>query len=77
MKKGNYTPEWISEQDCAKWLGVTTTALFLWRKSLGLNWTNINGKTIMYDKKQITELLNKNSTYAVTGKLNLTTANAN
>lgn len=58
-------PEWVSEEDVAKWLGVTSTTLYRWRSSLSLDYTNINGKTVMYDKKQINEILYNNSTYAV------------
>lgn len=60
-----YTPEWISEEDTAKWLGVTKNTLFKWRSTKGLAWTNINGKTVMYDRKQIEQLLFDNSTYSV------------
>lgn len=63
-----YTPEWISEEDTAKWLGVTKNTLFKWRTSKGLAWTNINGKTVMYDRRQIETLLNENSTYKIEGK---------
>ena len=58
-------PEWISEEDVAKWLGVTSTTLYRWRSSLSLHYTNINGKTVMYDRNQINEILYKNSTYSV------------
>lgn len=62
-----YQPDWISEEDTAKWLGVVKTTLFRWRTSLGLAWTNINGKTVMYDRKQINAILNNNSTYKFQG----------
>lgn len=68
-----YSPEWISSEDAAKWLGVEVNTLILWRKTKGLAWTTMGGgKTVMYDRKQITELLNKNSTYAITGNKKLT-----
>lgn len=60
-----HTPEWISEEETAKWLGVTKNTLFKWRSSKGLAWTNINGKTIMYDRRQIEAMLYDNSTYSV------------
>ena len=63
--KEPYVPEWISAKDAAAWLGIEENTLFKWRTKLNLNWTNINGKTIMYDKKEIHQLLNQNSTYAV------------
>ncbi len=66
-----YTPEWISAEDAAKWLGVDTVTLFRWRTSKGLAWTNINGRTVMYDRKQINSILNENSTYAVLGEKKL------
>lgn len=61
----SYQPQWISEEDTAKWLGVSKTTLFRWRSSKGLAWTNINGKTPMYDRLQIEKLLFDNSTYSV------------
>jgi hypothetical protein len=59
-----YQPEWINAADAAAWLGIEENTLFKWRTRLALHWTNINGKTIMYDKRQINQLLNQNSTYA-------------
>jgi len=67
-KTETYSPEWISEADACKWLGVDRTTLFKWRKEKGLAWTNINHRTVMYDKKQINEILNSNSTYKIEGK---------
>jgi hypothetical protein len=61
-------PQWISAKDTAKWLGVDEVTLFRWRSSKGLAWTNINGKTVMYDKKQIEKMLFENSTYAFQNK---------
>ncbi len=61
--KDGYQPEWISAIEAARWLDVDMVTLFRWRQKLGLNWTNINGKTVMYDKRQINEILNQNSTY--------------
>jgi len=68
----DYKPEWINSKDAAKWLGVDPTTLFKWRSSHGLAWTQINGRTVMYDKKQLNEILNKNSTYSVLGEKKLT-----
>ena len=59
-----YSPEWISAQDAAAWLGIEENSLYRWRAKFGLHWSNISGKTIMYDKKQLNQLLNENSTYA-------------
>lgn len=67
-----YTPDWRSEEEIAAWLGVDKVTLYRWRSSLGIAWTNINNRTVMYDKKQLTELLNSNSTYAVIGDKLLT-----
>lgn len=71
-KKETYQPEWINEQDACSWLGVDKSTLYRWRAQHGLAYTNINGRTVCYDRKQITELLNKNSTYAITGNKKLT-----
>ena len=63
-------PDWISAEDACKWLGVDYTTLFKWRTSKGLHWTNMGGgKTVMYDRNQIKEILNRNSTYAVVGEV--------
>lgn len=72
MKPEVYKPEWISAKDVATWLGVHEITLFKWRTTYGLAWTNINNRTVMYDRKQINELLNKNSTYAVLNEKKLT-----
>lgn len=72
MQTKEYHPDWRSAQEIAEWLGVTVNTLFKWRTSKGLNWSNLEGKTVMYDKKQINELLNKNSTYAVLNEKRLT-----
>lgn len=66
-----YQPDWINAKHAAAWLGVSEITLWKWRGSLGLHWTNINGKTVMYDKKQIEQLLNNNSTYASVQKKQL------
>lgn len=66
-----YKPDWRSAAEIAEWLGVEVNTLILWRTTKGLAWTNLSGKTVMYDKKQITELLNKNSSYAVLGEKKL------
>lgn len=63
-----YEPDWISEADICQWLGITKTTLFRWRSSLGLAWTNINNRTVCYDRKQINRILNENSTYKIEGK---------
>lgn len=63
-----YTPDWQNEDKIAEWLGVDTSTLFRWRTTKGLAYTNINGRAVCYDRKQITELLNKNSTYKLEGK---------
>lgn len=69
----NYTPEWISEEDAAKWLGVDKVTLFRYRKTLDLAYSYMKGTRVpMYDKKQINEILNRNSTYAVIGHKKLT-----
>lgn len=68
MKKNSETrrPDWISAEDACKWLGVDYTTLFKWRTSKGLHWTTMGGgKTVMYDRNQINEILYNNSTYAV------------
>lgn len=67
----SYTPDWQNEDKIAEWLGVDTSTLYRWRTQHGLAYTNINGRTVCYDKKQITELLNKNSTYALLGEKKL------
>lgn len=68
-----YSPEWISAEDAARWLGVEVNTLILWRDTKGLAWTNMGGgKTPMYDRRQINEILNRNSTYAITGNKKLT-----
>lgn len=72
MATETYTPEWISEEDAAKWLGVKKNTLYTWRQKGELAWTNIHGKTVCYDKRQINDILNKNSTYAITGDKKLT-----
>lgn len=64
-----YIPDWRNEDEIAEWLGVDTSTLYRWRTQHSLAYTNINGRTVMYDKKQITEMLNKNSTYKLQGKL--------
>jgi hypothetical protein len=66
-----YKPEWINEEDAARWLGVHRNTLIKWRTSLGLAFTKINGKTVMYDKKQIETILNRNSTYAFQNNVKL------
>lgn len=72
MATETYTPDWRSEQEIAEWLGVDKVSLFRYRKSLGLAYTYLNGtRTPMYDKKQIDQILNKNSTYAVLGEKKL------
>jgi predicted site-specific integrase-resolvase len=63
-----YKPEWIKEEDACAWLGVTRVTLIRWRTSQKLAYTNINGRTVMYDKRQINALLNNNSTYKFEGK---------
>jgi hypothetical protein len=68
-----YTPEWISEEEALRWLGVDRITLFRYRKSLGLAFSYLNGtRTLMYDRKQINEILNSNSTYSVVGDKKLT-----
>lgn len=68
-----YQPDWQSEETICKWLGVTANTLYKWRSSKGLAWTTMGGgKTILYDRKQITEMLNQNSTYAIIGDKQLT-----
>jgi predicted site-specific integrase-resolvase len=66
-----YKPEWIKEADACTWLGVNRNTLIRWRSTLGLAFTNINGKTVMYDRKQIEKILNENSTYAFDKDLKL------
>lgn len=63
-----YEPDWRSEQEICEWLGVSSTTLFRWRSSLKLAWTNINNRTVCYDKNQIVKILNSNSTYKYEGK---------
>lgn len=63
-----YQPEWIKEKDACEWLGVKRLTLIRWRTSHKLAFTNVNGRTVMYDKRQINELLNNNSTYKFEGK---------
>lgn len=66
--KAGYQPEWISEEDATKWLGVHKSTLHRWRQQLGLAFTAINGKTVMYDRRQINKILNENSTYKYQGQ---------
>jgi hypothetical protein len=63
----NQGPEWISEADVVNWLKVSKTTLSNTREKIGLAWTTFNGKTVMYDKKQIDSILFKLSTYSTTG----------
>lgn len=72
-KDQTYTPEWISEEDVAKWLGVKKDTLYRWRTTKQLAWTSIDGRTPMYDRKQINKILNEGSTYKMQG-LKLETA---
>lgn len=65
-KKQEYQPEWINAEDAAKWLGIKVNTLIGWRSSMGLAWTKLGDK-VLYDRKQITEKLNENSTYAIIG----------
>jgi len=66
MENDIYKPDWISAKDAAEWLGVSQSSLFRWRKKLGLSFSYMGfGRTLMYDKKQINEILNQNSTYSV------------
>lgn len=67
-----YKPEWENSEKIAEWLGVDPTTLYKWRTTYGLAWTHINNRTVCYDRKQITEILNKNSTYSVLGEKKLT-----
>jgi len=62
-----YSPEWRSAEEIANWLGVNVNTLFKWRTTKGLAWTNLDGKTVCYDKRQINKMLNDNSTYAIIG----------
>jgi predicted site-specific integrase-resolvase len=66
-QKEAYQPDWINEQDACAWLGVRRITLIRWRSSLGLAFTNINGRTVMYDRKQINKILNERSTYQFDG----------
>jgi hypothetical protein len=65
--KPPYEPEWINEAEVEAWLGVTKMTLWRWRNAKGLAWTNVNGRSIMYDKKQIIRMLNAESTYRFMG----------
>lgn len=68
-----YQPEWTSEEDICKWLGIDKSTLYRHRISLCLAYTYLNGtRGLMYDKKQIKEVLNKNSTYAIFSDKKLT-----
>lgn len=67
-----YKPDWQNEDTIAEWLGVDTSTLFRWRTKHKLAYTNINGRVVCYDRRQITDLLNKNSTYAISGDKKLT-----
>lgn len=60
-----YQPQWISEKQACEWLDVTRNTLYKWRTEKGLNWTNLNNRHVMYDRKQIEKLLFDNSTYSV------------
>lgn len=71
--KEEYQPDWRSAEEIAEWLGIHPNTLILWRTTKGLAWTNMGaGKVPMYDKKQITAILNQNSTYAIIGDKQLT-----
>ncbi len=69
MKKETYFPEWINEKDAAEWLNVHRNTLNKWRIEKGLHFTHINKRHIMYDKKQLIQILNENSTYKAAGLL--------
>lgn len=62
-----YSPDWRSAEEIAGWLGVEVNTLIKWRSTKGLAWTNLNGKTVMYDRKQLMDMLNNNSSYAIIG----------
>lgn len=69
-----YIPDWRSEQEMIAWLGVDKSTLNRYRSKLGLAYTylNVEGqRTLMYDRKQINLVLNKNSSYAVLGEKKL------
>lgn len=69
----SYQPDWRSAAEIAEWLDIKPNTLILWRQTKGLAWTTMGGgRTIMYDKRQIEEILNQNSTYAITGEKQLT-----
>lgn len=68
MAQVEYIPDWRNETEICEWLGVDKSTLYRWRDKHRLAYTNINSRTVMYDKKQITELLNQNSTYKLEGK---------
>lgn len=72
QEPSTYTPEWIKESDVCHWLGVDKSTLYRWRQQFGLAYSAINGRNIMYDKKQIIQILNTNSTYAYSGDKKLT-----
>lgn len=67
-----YTPDWISAEDAAKWLGVDIVTLWRWRSKYNLAYTKVGKRTLMYDRRQINQILNSNSTYAVIGDKKLT-----
>ena len=67
-----YLPDWISESDAAKWLGITKAALRRMRSAHAFAYTTIcEGKIVMYDRTQIVKMLNENSSYRSSGALEL------
>lgn len=69
----SYQPHWISAKEAAEWLDIKPKTLILWRQTKGLAWTTMGGgRTVMYDRRQIEQILNANSTYAITGEKQLT-----
>lgn len=50
--------ELISQQECAKFLGITVGTLISWRKNGKIPFLKM-GRTILYSKKQILNSFNK------------------
>lgn len=74
MQNGKpYQPDWITEKDVRDWLKISRTTLWKWKKEGRVAYTKVAGGKTMYDRKQINEMLNENSTYKYLG-LKLTTA---
>lgn len=62
--KATVNPDWISAADMRKWCDIGTSTEHEWRKKYGLNICKMGDKTF-YDRKEITQIMTENSTYAL------------